>query len=113
MQRTALQGGRLVLEVHDDGRGLEAHAHAAAARGPAQGLALNNIRQRLQGRYGNAASLHAVRHAEPGTLARITLPIAPLLRTPPPHDHRPASPTTNPTCPAALAAAACHACGRS
>jgi two-component sensor histidine kinase len=70
--RARTEGGQLVLEVHDDGRGPQ----ATPRRGPraGQGLALDNIRQRLQARYGGAAALH-LQPAEPGTLARITLPL--------------------------------------
>jgi glucose-6-phosphate-specific signal transduction histidine kinase len=67
-------GQRLVLEVQDDGAGTT--PHGAASR-PGNGLALDNIRQRLQARYGDEATL-SVAPALAGTLARIELP----LRTP-------------------------------
>ena len=70
-----VQGEALVLEVQDDGRGLDAPARPGA-RADA-GLALGNIRQRLLTRYGSAASLE-VRAASPGTLSRITVPLEPL-----------------------------------
>lgn len=63
---------QLVLEVQDDGRGPDAPARR---HGPAgAGMALDNIRQRLRARYGNAARLE-VNATHPGTLARITLPL--------------------------------------
>ncbi len=72
-----VQGDRLVLEVHDDGRGLD--APPVAGRGPrsgGHGMALENIRQRLVTRYGSAAALR-IEPANPGTRARIELPLAP------------------------------------
>ena len=65
---------QLVLEVRDDGRGLDAPRRPGARQGA--GLALTNIRQRLLTRYGSEATLD-VQPASPGTLARITIPIEP------------------------------------
>ena len=65
-------GALLVLEVQDDGRGPDAPARRSGK--PGAGLALANIRQRLLARYGPAATLE-VSAAQPGTLARITLPL--------------------------------------
>ena len=70
-----VQGKALVLEVQDDGRGLDAPARPGARAGA--GLALGNIRQRLLTRYGSSASLE-VQAASPGTLSRITVPLEPL-----------------------------------
>ena len=70
-----VQGEALVLEVQDDGRGLDAPARPGARAD--DGLALGNIRQRLLTRYGSSASLE-VRAASPGTLSRITVPLEPL-----------------------------------
>ena len=67
-----VRGQRLVLEVQDDGRGLDAPARPGARRG--NGLALGNIRERLKARYGAGASLD-VQATHPGTLARITVPL--------------------------------------
>jgi two-component sensor histidine kinase len=67
-----VDGQRLVLEVQDDGRGLDAPVRPGARQG--QGMALDNIRQRLRARYGLAATLE-VQAAHPGTLARITVPL--------------------------------------
>jgi sensor histidine kinase YesM len=70
-----VRGEELVLEVQDNGLGLAASsAPARPGRRNGQGLALNNIRQRLLARYGSAATLE-VSPAHPGTLARITLPL--------------------------------------
>ncbi len=70
--RARLQGAHLVLEVQDDGRGLASPARPGARKGA--GMALDNIRQRLAGRYGGAATLELL-PGQPGTLARITLPL--------------------------------------
>lgn len=63
----------LVVEVQDNGRGLDAAPAAAPRRGA--GMALANIRERLRARYGSGATL-AVMPAQPGTLARLTIPLA-------------------------------------
>jgi signal transduction histidine kinase len=70
--RARVEGQRLVLEVQDDGRGLDAPPRPRAR--PGAGMALDNIRQRLLGRYGSEAALE-LRALQPGTLARITLPL--------------------------------------
>jgi sensor histidine kinase YesM len=62
----------LVLEVQDDGRGPQ----AAPQRGGGNGVALSNLRSRLQSRYGSAATF-ALTPATPGTLAVIRLPVHP------------------------------------
>jgi two-component sensor histidine kinase len=67
-----VRGERLVLEVRDDGRGPEAPP-ATARRG--NGVALQNIRERLAARYGDAARL-SIEPAHPGTRACIELPLA-------------------------------------
>ncbi len=69
-----VQGAQLVIEVHDNGLGLDAPSRRGSK--PGSGVALSNIRQRLSARYGDAATL-SVTAANPGTLARVTLPLAP------------------------------------
>lgn len=66
-----VDNGRLVLSVQDDGRGLDA-AKRPGTRG--NGMALANIRERLQARYGSAGSLH-IAATHPGTCATVTLPL--------------------------------------
>jgi len=67
-----LAGQQLILEVQDNGRGIDAPARPHARRG--NGVALDNIRQRLMARYGPAATL-TVEASHPGTLARICVPL--------------------------------------
>jgi LytS/YehU family sensor histidine kinase len=74
--RARAEGGNMVLEVQDDGRGPDAPRGARRHRASGNGVALANIRQRLQARYGNAASLE-LEPAAPGTLARMRLPLPP------------------------------------
>jgi two-component sensor histidine kinase len=69
-----LQGQALVLEVRDDGAGPQAQPRrASTARAAGAGVALDNLRERLQQRYGNRARFELTA-LSPGTLARITLP---------------------------------------
>jgi len=64
------EGGYLVIEVHDDGRG----PHAPPRRPQGNGVALANIRERLAQRFGAAARLEIIA-ADPGTVARLYLPL--------------------------------------
>lgn len=63
------QGATLVIEVADDGLG----QGAPARRKRGAGMALANLRQRLQAQYGSAASL-TLADAHPGTVATLRLP---------------------------------------
>ena len=67
-----IEGRQLVLQVQDDGRGLAAPPRPGVRKGP--GVALANIRGRLQSRYGHEASLE-LQALSPGTRAVICLPI--------------------------------------
>jgi LytS/YehU family sensor histidine kinase len=67
-----VQGRQLVLEVSDDGRGLDAPPRLGARKG--SGMALQNIRERLQSRYGHLASLELL-PARPGTRVVMRLPL--------------------------------------
>ena len=64
------EGGQLVVTVTDDGLGLD----AAPRRSTGNGIALDNIRQRLNALHGNAASL-TLESLQPGTRATIKLPL--------------------------------------
>jgi sensor histidine kinase YesM len=69
--QACVQDGQLRLEVRDDGMG----PAAAARRGrKGAGVALANLRERLLSRYGSDARFE-IENADPGTVARITLPI--------------------------------------
>ncbi len=69
-----LESGELVLQVQDDGRGLDAPPRPGGRQGA--GVALANVRSRLQARYGTLASLE-LQPASPGTRAVIRLPVDP------------------------------------
>lgn len=66
----AVEDGRLRIRVEDDGLGLDS---PRAARRTGNGMALANIRARLQQRYGEGATL-LLAGREPGASAIIELP---------------------------------------
>ncbi len=66
--RAHRDGESLVLEVLDDGMGLQ-----APSRRPGAGVALANLRERLLALYGDAASL-TLGANNPGTVATLRLP---------------------------------------
>ena len=73
--RAHVQGRQLVLEVRDNGLGLDAlPARARGPGGPNNGVALDNLRSRLRARWGDAARLELCA-AQPGTRAVITVPL--------------------------------------
>jgi LytS/YehU family sensor histidine kinase len=67
--------------VADDGLGLDAPlrrtAHGKGSGKGGAGVALANLRERLQARYGDGARL-TLEAAHPGTVATLTLPLEPL-----------------------------------
>ena len=63
-------GATLVLQVVDDGIGL----HSGAAKRRGAGVALNNLRARLEAQFPGASGLE-LRDARPGTLATLRLPL--------------------------------------
>jgi sensor histidine kinase YesM len=65
------EGDEVVVEVRDDGRGLDASADTPLRRGA--GLALANVRERLVSAFGADASL-TLAPARPGTLVTLRLP---------------------------------------
>lgn len=64
------QDGRLLIEVADDGQGLD-----GPRRRGGNGVALENIRARLQARFGASASLDLQPRDGGGTRARIQFPL--------------------------------------
>ncbi|MEO3693142.1 sensor histidine kinase [Roseateles paludis] len=76
-------GGELVIDVLDDGRGLDA---ATRSRRRGNGVALANIRERLQNRWGPQASLVLSQrfpdHTPAGTCARLRVPLSPIPKAP-------------------------------
>jgi hypothetical protein len=72
--RASREGESVLLEVRDNGLGLR--QAAARPRGSGHGMALQNLRSRLQSRYGSAASLELVALPQ-GTAAQLRLPLAP------------------------------------
>ena len=65
------EAGRLCIAVEDDGQGLD-----GPKRRGGNGLALGNVRARLTGRWGPAATLELLPRDGGGTLARIHIPSA-------------------------------------
>ena len=79
--RARIEGANLVLDVRDNGLGLDTPRGAARRsgngngreNGRGNGIALANLRERLLSRYGNAAGLSVTAQA-PGTLSQLRLP---------------------------------------
>jgi len=69
--------GRLVLQVEDDGQGLD-----GPRRRPGNGVALANIRERLNARFGPGATLALLPRDGGGTCARIEIPLSSFTDTP-------------------------------
>ncbi len=69
--RATIRGTHLVIEVDDDGRGLD--APPVRRNQPGAGMAVANVRERLRSRYGDAASLR-LEARQPGTRATLTVP---------------------------------------
>ena len=62
--------GQLVLEVDDNGSGIDANANSDRT-----GIGLRNVEQRIEARFASGASLQLVPRAGGGTIARIKLPL--------------------------------------
>jgi hypothetical protein len=73
--RARVQGNELQLTVEDDGLGPDAPPRRSAGKPGGNGIALDNIRQRLQALYGDAASL-TIEALQPGTRATLRLPFS-------------------------------------
>jgi len=66
--RAARRADRLVLEVEDDGPGVERH------EGAREGVGLGNARARLQALYGTAQTVEVGNGLSGGALVRLTMP---------------------------------------
>lgn len=74
--RAAISGSRLRIEVRDNGPGFSESALRRPQR-PAAGYGLRNVRDRLRGYFGDAASLSIGRDPECGmTLVSLDMPLA-------------------------------------
>ncbi len=77
--RSRLEDGRLVIEVEDDGVGMEP---GAAVQAPVSGLVregsgigMRNVRERMQVLYGDAAQVHMESRRGRGTRVRLVMPL--------------------------------------
>jgi len=68
-----IAGGRLAIRVSDDGIGIDTPSRRLQ---PGAGMALANLRSRLQTRFGADASLHLRHGIDGGTEAVLDLPLA-------------------------------------
>jgi len=77
-----LQDGRLLLEVEDDGIGMEVEADSISAGNEAarvgstgSGIGMRNVRERMQVLYGNQAEVEIVSRPGRGTKVRLVMPV--------------------------------------
>lgn len=68
--RSRISDGKLVIEVEDDGVGID----ATASRDSGTGIGLANVQERLKVLYGNAARVELDSNQNVGTVVRIILP---------------------------------------
>jgi two-component system LytT family sensor kinase len=80
-----LQDGRLLLEVEDDGIGMEtepaeslpwgSNEAARAGAGSGNGIGMRNVRERMEVLYGNQAEVDIVSRPGRGTRVRLVMPV--------------------------------------
>ena len=80
LRSRVLSDGRLLLEVEDDGIGMDAEregglsAPAGGAAGGAGGIGMRNVRERMEVMYGRAAEVEIVSRPGRGTKVTLVLP---------------------------------------
>lgn len=72
--RSRLDGGRMIVEVEDDGVGMGARPQNGIERQGA-GIGMRNVRERLEVLYGEAAQLIVTSRPGRGTLVTIEIPV--------------------------------------
>ncbi len=71
--RSRLEGGRISIEVSDDGVGMTGRPESAIRR-TGSGIGMKNVQERLEVLYGNQASFNVVSNPGRGTIVSIELP---------------------------------------
>jgi two-component system LytT family sensor kinase len=77
--RSRLDGGRLVLEVEDDGVGIAPERETVASGSglvrPGTGIGMKNVRERMGVLYGDEAEVEMVSRPGRGTKVRLVMPV--------------------------------------
>jgi two-component system LytT family sensor kinase len=77
--RSRLDGGRLVLEVEDDGVGIAPERETVASGSglvrPGTGIGMKNVRERMGVLYGDEAEVEMVSRPGRGTMVRLVMPV--------------------------------------
>ncbi|RXH55905.1 sensor histidine kinase [Granulicella sibirica] len=77
--RSRVVGGRLVLEVEDDGVGMAPERNTPSPVSglvrPGTGIGMRNVRERMQVLYGDEAEMEMVSRPGRGTMVRLCMPI--------------------------------------
>jgi len=77
--RSRLEGGRLVLEVEDDGVGMAPDRNQPTAGSPlvrpGTGIGMKNVRERMIVLYGDEAEVEMVSRPGRGTMVRLVMPV--------------------------------------
>ena len=70
-----LSDGRLLLEVEDDGIGMDADHDGTARQGGRGGIGMRNVRERMEVMYGKAAEVEIVSRPGRGTKVTLVMPM--------------------------------------